>query len=70
MKVELEKLMIAASPLTGKIYAGSTIKPGLWRNKIDVTDKVYAAVIEANLNQVHNMSFGDRTFEITVKEIK
>lgn len=70
MKIELEKLMIAASPLTGKIFAGSTSSPGVWRNKIDVTDKVYAAVIEANLNQVHNMSFGDRTFELTVKEIK
>lgn len=70
MKVELEKLQIAHSPLTGKIFAGSVVKPGVWRNKIDVTDKVYAAVIEANLNQVHNMSFGDRTFELTVKEIK
>jgi len=70
MKIELEKLTIAASPLTGTIFAGSTIRPGLWRNKVDVTDQVYAAVIEANLNQVHNMSFGKRTFELTVKEIK
>lgn len=70
MKIELEKLHIAASALTGKIFAGTVQKEGIWRNKIDVTDKVYAAVIEANLNQVHNMSFGDRTFELTVKEIK
>lgn len=70
MKVELEKLQIAASPLTGTIFAGSIIKPGQWRNKVDVTDMVYAAVIEANLNKCHNMSFGDRTFELTVKEIK
>lgn len=69
MKVDLEKLIIAASPLTGTIFAGSIVRPGLWRNKVDVTDQVYAALIEANLNQVHNMSFGDRTFELTVKEI-
>lgn len=69
MKIELDKIMIAHSPLTGNIYAGSTSKPGVWKNKVDVTDKVYAAVIEANLNQIHNMSFGDRTFELTVKEI-
>lgn len=70
MKIELEKLKIGTSPLTGKIYAGSILKQGVWNNKIDVTDQVYAAVIEANLNQVHNMSFGDRKFELTVKEIK
>jgi hypothetical protein len=69
MKIDLEKIMIAHSPLTGNIYAGSISKPGVWKNKVDVTDKVYAAVIEANLNQVHNMSFGDRTFELTVKEM-
>lgn len=70
MKIELEKLHIAASPLTGSIFAGSVLKQGVWKNKIDITDKVYAAVIEANLNKVHSMSFGDRTFELTVKEIK
>lgn len=69
MKIELEKIKIATSPLTGSIFAGSILKPGVWKNKVDVTDQVYAAVIEANLNKVHNMSFGDRTFELTVKEI-
>jgi len=70
MKVELEKIRIACSPITKTIFAGSIVKEGMWRNKVDVTDQVYAAVIEANLNQVHNMSFGDRTFELTVIEIE
>ena len=69
MKIDLEKIRIACSPLTGSIFAGSIVKEGIWRNKIDVTDQVYAAVIEANLNKLHNMSFGERTFELTVKEI-
>lgn len=69
MKVELDKIVIATSPITKTIFAGNTQKVGVWKNKVDVTDMVYAAVIEANLNKVHTMTFGERTFELTVKEI-
>ena len=48
------ELKVAISPLTGKIYAGSVIKGGLWgKNKTDVTMGAICAVAE------HGLKFGE-----------
>jgi hypothetical protein len=45
MKIELEKIKLGHSPLSGRIFAGSIIKEGVWRNKIDVTTDFLQCVI-------------------------
>ena len=72
----MKALKIAASPLTGTIYAGSTVKGGtMWgSNKQDVTMDCIIATIE------HCLRFGDTVqitkpdgtvdFEIDVKDLR
>lgn len=41
MKVELDDIVIAISPLTGIVYAGVTNKAGTeWKHKKDITDQL------------------------------
>ena len=44
MKVDLEKLELGISPLTGNIYAGvkEKNKPHAWRHKKDITEQFRA----------------------------
>ena len=72
----MSKLKIAASPLTGTIYAGRPIKNGaMWgANKQDVTIDCLVATVE------HCLKFGDTVqimrpdgtvdFEINVKDLR
>lgn len=45
MKVDLEKITLGHSPLTDSIFAGTSIGPGVWRNKVDVTNPFLACVL-------------------------
>ena len=72
----MKKLKVAASPLTGQIYAGTTIKNGsmFGVNKQDVTMDCLIATIE------HCLKFGSTVqitkpdgtvdFEIDVKDLR
>jgi len=72
----MSNLKIAASPLTGKIYAGTLIRNGsMWgKNKTDVTMDCLIATIE------HCLKFGNTVqiskpdgtveFEIDVKDFR
>ncbi len=72
----MKKLKVAASPLTGQIYAGTTIKNGsmFGANKQDVTMDCLIATIE------HCLKFGSTVqitkpdgtvdFEIDVKDLR
>ena len=54
-----KKLHVAASPLTGTIYAGTVLKSGIWgANKQDVTMEALVAVAQ------HGIKFG-KPVEIT-----
>lgn len=72
----MKKLKVATSPLTNKIYAGTTIKNGTMfgANKQDVTMDCLIAVVE------HCLNFGDTVqivkldgtveFEIEVRDLR
>lgn len=60
----MKKLHIAASPLTGTIFAGSVLKNGTWAaGKQDLTIEALVAVAE------HGMKFG-RPIEISMSDGK
>lgn len=71
MKVDLEKINLGHSPLTDRIFAGTSIKPGVWRNKKDVTNDFLHCVISWWAGHVQEIETADgKIYEITVKEIK
>ena len=46
MKVDLEKLKLSVSPITGEVYVGVTNKSGVkWLHKVDVTNQFNGAVL-------------------------
>jgi len=60
----MKKLHIAASPLTGTIFAGTVLKSGTWAaGKQDLTIEALVAVAE------HGLKFG-RTVEIRTPDGK
>lgn len=69
-------LKVAASPLTGVIYAGGTIKNGaMWgSNKQDVTMDCLVAVVEHCLKHGSTVQImqqdGTVDFEIDVKDLR
>lgn len=70
MKVDLEKINLGHSPLTDRIFAGTSIKPGIWRNKVDVTNDFIGCVIARWAGQKETIKTSDgKMYEITVKEI-
>lgn len=71
MKVDLEKINLGHSPLTDRIFAGTSIKPGVWRNKVDVTNDFLGCVIARFGGYKSEIKDSDgKVYEITVKEIK
>lgn len=70
MKVDLEKINLGHSPLTDRIFAGTSIKPGVWRNKIDVTNDFLACVMSRWLGKREEIKSSDgKVYEIMVKEV-
>jgi len=70
MKVDLERINLGHSPLTDKIFAGTSIKPGVWRNKVDVTNDFIGCVIARWKDSKEHIKCSDgKVYEITVKEI-
>lgn len=72
MKVDLEKLKLSVSPLTGEIYVGVPNKSGeKWLHKIDVTNQFYDAVLHKFLGsakkKITEISCGSAKWDITVE---
>ena len=70
MKVDLEKIRLGHSPLTDSIFAGTIIKEGIWRNKVDVTNHFLVCVISRWEGKKEVISAGKEKWEITVKKLK
>lgn len=70
MKVDLDKIKLGHSPLSGRIFAGIIIKEGVWRHKIDVTNDFLTCVIHKWEGHTEVIDAGDDKWEITVKKIK
>lgn len=70
MKVDLEKINLGHSPLTDKIFAGTSERPGVWRQKVDVTNDFIGCVIArwAGMREEIKSSDG-KVYEIMVKEV-
>ena len=70
MKINLEDIKIAKSPLTNEVYAGVTTKDNMsWRHKVDVTAYFLRAAIEFFRGARTSFKLGDRKYEITCKDI-
>ena len=74
MKIELDDIRLAHSPLTDTIFAGVLDMRKstniTWRCKTDVTNDFITAVIARWENQTQTISLEDNQWEITVKKIK
>ena len=68
-----KRLHVAASPLTGTIYAGTVLKDGLWgANKQDVTMEALVAVAQHGINfgkPIEITNGGLPEFRITVEKL-
>lgn len=69
-----KKIHVAASPLTGVIYAGVPLKDGVWgEKKDDVTIEALVAVAQHTLNfgkpVVISKADGTPEFRITVEKL-
>lgn len=72
MRVELENIRLAKSPLSDTIYAGVLEKDGKkWRDKVDITGDFITAVLARwnGFKEVIRDPDGKK-YEISVKEIK
>lgn len=69
MKVDLEKVTLGHSPITDSVFAGTLVKPGLWKNKKDVTNEFIGCVISRWEGHKEIISSGNSTWEISVKKI-
>lgn len=75
MKVDLEKIKLSSSPLTGEVFAGITNKTGeKWLHKVERTNEFYEVVLQKFLGAAKEkctvISSGSSKWEITVKKIK
>lgn len=70
MKVELDNVTLGLGPLSGEIFAGTNIKPGVWRHKVNVTQAFIGCVIQKYEGKVETVTSGESEWEITVKKIK
>lgn len=71
MKVDLEKITLGHSPLTDSIFAGTIIKQGVWRNKVNVTEAFLNCAISLWGGKKGKITSEDgEEWEITVKKIK
>ena len=70
MKVELEKITLGYSPLSESVFAGTILKAGVWRHKINVTNSFTDCVIQKFGGHVTKISDNENNeWEITVKKI-
>jgi hypothetical protein len=70
MKVELDNVVLGYSPLSESVFAGTHLRPGVWRHKVNVTQSFIFCVIEKYKDSVEVISDGENEWEITVKKIK
>lgn len=70
MKVELDNITLGHSELTDHVFAGTLVRPGLWRNKKHVTNEFIGCVISRWENQKEIIEAGENKWEITVKKVK
>lgn len=70
MKVELDNVTLGYSELSETVFAGTTIKPGVWRHKVNVTKSFLDCVIHKFEGKVEIITDGESEWEITVKKIK
>lgn len=69
----MSKIRIGCSPITGKIYAGSVSKTGLWgKNKVDVTDDAINSVAQSLLHNNEKLQFKyeGEIYELSVSKIQ
>jgi hypothetical protein len=69
MKIELEKIRLGHSPLSGRIFAGSIIKEGVWRNKIDVTNDFLQCVINKWEGHEEVIEANGEKWKISIKKL-
>lgn len=70
MKVELDNVTLGYSPLSESVFAGTNIKPGVWRHKVNVTQAFLNCVIQKWEGHREVIESGENQWEITVKKIK
>lgn len=71
MKVELEKLELGCSPLTGEVFIGTLKKSRTqWINKVNVTNGFLDCVIKRWENETEQIVCGSHVWQVTVKKIK
>ena len=72
MKVELEKLRLNFSPITGEVFVG-TIEPKnslLWRNKKEITNDFIHVVVNKWKNKKETFIHDGYEYEVSVKATK
>ncbi len=69
MKVDLDKIRLGFSPITGEVYAGTveTNNVSLWKNKIDVTNDFIHTVVNKWRNKKETFKHDGYEYEISVK---
>lgn len=70
MKVELDNVTLGYSPLSGSVFAGTNIRPRVWRHKVNVTQAFVHCAIEKWGNKTERYESDGKIWEITVKKIK
>ena len=70
MKVELDNVTLGYSSLSGSVFAGTTIKQGVWRHKVNVTKSFIDCVIHKYEGKIETITDGESEWQITVKKIK
>ena len=70
MKVELDNVTLGYSSLSGSVFAGATIKQGVWRHKVNVTKSFIDCVIHKYEGKIETITDGESEWQITVKKIK
>lgn len=70
MKVELDNITLGYSSLSGSVFAGTPLKPGVWRHKKEVTNDFLTCVINKWEDKSEIIQSGDDQWEITVKKLK
>jgi hypothetical protein len=70
MKVELDNVTLGYSSLSEYIFAGTSIKPGVWRHKVNVTKSFLDCVIQKFEGKTTTITDDESEWEITVKKIK
>ncbi len=68
-KVDLDKITLGHSPLTGSIFAGTPLRMGVWRHKKDVTNDFLACVIHRFEGKSEVIEDDENKWEITVKKL-